>query len=264
MVIIAKAPENDACYRHRLYENIEEVSAEMGSRGYLYGLKASMSIGIGYAPVAITFGLLSLKSGLSVSEAGFMSLFVFAGASQFIAVQLISQGATVWVIGITTLIVNIRHILMSFSMIHFFEGVSLRRLALIAHGVTDESFVLTSKLLKDIPSVEERKKITLGVNIGAYCCWVVFSFVGAWMGNQLTIDFSGFDFALLALFIVLTLNTVNKKNFLTYLIAGFLAIIFRLIIPGKIYLLLSVAIAAAFGAWIKQQNQKQACERRGK
>lgn len=231
----------------------------MGSKGFgfIYGLKKSIPIGIGYAPVALTFGILSLKSGLSMLEAGLMSLFVFAGASQFIAVQLISQGATIWVIGLTTLIVNIRHILMSFSMLRFFEGVSLPKLAVIAHGVTDESFVLSSKLLKEIPTVEERSEVALGINMGAYCFWVLFSFAGAWVGNQLLINFSGFDFALLALFIVLTISTVNKENLFTYALAGIFAIVFRLVIPGKIYLLLSVALAALIGAGIKYRRTQK-------
>jgi 4-azaleucine resistance transporter AzlC len=101
---------------------------------FTYGLRQSLTIGVGYAPVAITFGILSIKSGLTVWEAGFMSLFVFAGASQFIAIQLIGQGATIGVIAMTTLIVNIRHVLMSLSMIRFFSGLSVKRLALLAHS----------------------------------------------------------------------------------------------------------------------------------
>jgi predicted branched-subunit amino acid permease len=83
----------------------------------------------------------------------------------------------------------------------------------------------------------------------------VFTFLGAWLGNQLAINFSGFDFALLALFIVLTIETVNRENLATYILAGLLAIIFRLLIPGKMYLLLSVAIAAAIGAWMKHKRE---------
>jgi len=227
----------------------------MKRKGFLYGLRESLTIGVGYAPVALTFGILALKSGLTVWETGFMSLLVFAGASQFIAIQLIGQGATIWVIGITTLIVNIRHILMSFSMLRFFEGLSLPRLSLLAHGITDESFVLSSRLLEEIPTPEERGKVALGVNIGAYSSWVIFSFIGAWLGSSLSISFSGFDFALLALFIVLTIGTVNKSNLPTYVIAGFLAVLLKVLLPGKIYLLLSVAIAAATGAWLEVRSK---------
>ncbi len=228
----------------------------MKTKGFVYGLRESLTIGVGYAPVALTFGILSLKSGLNVWEAGLMSLLVFAGAAQFIAIQLIGQGATIWVIGITTLIVNIRHILMSFSMIRFFGGISLPKLVLLAQGITDESFVLSSKLLEDIPTPEERSRVALGVNVGAFCSWVVFSFIGAWMGNRLTINFSGFDFALLALFIVLTIGTVNRNNILTYVTAGLLAVVFKVLIPGKMYLLLSVAFAAAIGAWLEQRKNR--------
>ena len=223
----------------------------MNTKGFVYGLQNSMSIGIGYAPVALTFGILALQSGLTIWEAGFMSLFVFAGASQFIALQLIGQGATIWVIGLTTFIVNIRHILMSFSMIRFFSGISLGRLSFLAQGLTDESFVLNSKLLEGISTAEERSRVALGVNIGAYLSWVIFTFIGAWLGNKMTITFSGFNFALLALFIVLTVGILNRNNIFAYLFAGSLAIILKIVVPGKMYLLLSVGIAATVGALIE-------------
>jgi len=229
----------------------------MDTKGFSYGLQKSITIGIGYAPVAITFGILSLQSGLTIWEAGLMSLFVFAGAAQFIALQLIAQGATIWVIGLTTLIVNIRHVLMSFSMIRFFPGISLGRLSLLAQGLTDESFVLNSKLLEDIGTPEERSRVALGVNIGAFLSWVIFTFVGAWLGKQMAITFSGFNFALLALFIVLTVGIVNRSNIFTYLFAGIIAVILKILIPGKVYLLLSVGIAATAGALIEYYRGSQ-------
>lgn len=229
----------------------------MVTKGFGYGLQKSISIGIGYAPVALTFGILSLQNGLTVWEAGLMSLFVFAGAAQFIAIQLIGQGATIWVIGLTTLVVNIRHILMSFSMIRFFPGISLGRLSLLAQGLTDESFVLNSKLLEDIRTPEERSRVALGVNIGAFLSWVIFTFIGAWLGNQMNITFSGFNFALLALFIVLTVGIVNRSNVFTYLFAGVIAIILKMLIPGKVYLLLSVGIAATVGALIEYYHESK-------
>lgn len=223
----------------------------MAAKGFAYGLQKSLPIGIGYAPVALTFGILALQTGLTVWEAGFMSLFVFAGASQFIALQLIGQSATIWVIGVTTLIINIRHVLMSVSMTRFFSGISLGRLCFLAQGLTDESFVLNSKLLQDIPTAQERSRVALGVNMGAYLSWVVFTFIGAWLGNKVAITFSGFNFALLALFIVLTVGIINRNNIFTYLFAGFLAIILKVVVPGKMYLLLSVGIAATVGALLE-------------
>jgi len=229
-------------------------------KGFLYGLKQSVPIGIGYAPVALTFGILAIQNGLTVMESGLMSLLVFAGASQFIAIQLIGQGATAWIIGVTTLIVNLRHIVMSFSMLRFFPKIGLGKLAIIAHGITDESFVLSSNILQGISTPEERSKVAMGINFGAYFSWVLFSFVGAYIGNVLVINFSGFDFALLALFIVLTVSTVTKDNLPVYILAGFLAIILRLALPGKWYLLLSVIAAAALGSLLRMRKIENAVE----
>lgn len=223
----------------------------MAKKGFVYGLQQSLPIAIGYAPVALTFGIISLQTGLTVWEAGTMSLLVFAGASQFIALQLIGQGAAIWVIGLTTLVVNIRHVLMGLSMVRFFTGLSAGRLSFIAQGVTDETFVLNSRLLEQIKTPEERSRVALGVNIGSFASWVLFTFIGALLGTQMTIVFSGFDFALLALFIVLTVGVVNKDNILTYLFAAVLAIMLKVLIPGKLYLLLSVGIAATAGALIR-------------
>ena len=229
-------------------------------KGFMYGLKQSIPIGIGYAPVALTFGILAIQNGLTVMESGLMSILVFAGASQFIAIQLIGQGATAWIIGLTTLIVNIRHIVMSFSMLRFFSKIGLGKLATIAHGITDESFVLSSNILQGVLTPEERSRVALGINSGAYFSWVLFSFVGAYIGNRLVINFSGFDFALLALFIVLTVSTVKKDNLPVYILAGLLAIILKLLLPGKWYLLISVIAAAAVGSLMIKKNTKDIVE----
>jgi len=69
------------------------------------------------------------------------------------------------------------------------------------------------------------------------------------------LDFAGFDFALLALFIVLTAGTLTKKNYQVFLLAAFLAVVLKLLIPGKFYLILSVVLAAGFGALWRHRQQ---------
>lgn len=228
------------------------------NKGFAYGLRQSLSIVIGYAPVAVTFGILATQFGINFWEAGLMSCFVFAGASQFIAIEMIHQGATAWVIGLTTLIINIRHVLMSLSVVHFFPERTLPWSLGLAQGLTDETFVLNSRILKEVASEEERRKIMLGINLGAFASWVIFTILGGLIGKWLPIQFSGFQFALLALFIILTASSLSKKNLMTYILAGILAIVFKLLLPGKIYLILSVALAAGIGAfWHQREVQSQ-------
>lgn len=234
-------------------KNFQEIKKVSGvgamQMGFKYGLKQSLPIVVGYAPVALTFGVLASQYGLSAWEAGLMSLMVYAGASQFIAIGMLHDGASVLMIGVTTLIVNIRHVLMSLSMLSFFPEGSRRWAAVLAQGLTDETFVLNSSLLKTVPSEEERRRVMLGVNLGAFAAWVIFTVLGGLAGEHWQVDFAGFQFALVGLFIVLTAGALSKKNLLTYLLAAVLAIIFKILIPGKFYLILSVGLAAALGAW---------------
>ncbi|KJS81752.1 MAG: branched-chain amino acid permease [Desulfosporosinus sp. BICA1-9] len=222
--------------------------------GLVYGLRQSLTIVIGYTPVAITFGILATQFGLTIWEAGLMSFFVYAGASQFIAIEMIHQGATPLMIGVTTLIINIRHLLMSLSIVPFFPERTLPWSLGLAQGLTDETFVLNTKVLKEVGSEENRRRVMQGINLGAFSCWVIFTILGGLIGNWLPVEFSGFQFALLALFIILTTSSLSKKNYLTYLIAAILAIALKLLIPGKIYLILSVVLAAGIGAWWRRRK----------
>lgn len=231
------------------------------NQGLTYGLRKSLTIGIGYAPVAVTFGILATQFGLTIWEAGLMSFMVYAGASQFIAIEMIHQGANLWMIGLTTLIVNIRHILMSLSVVHFFPERNLPWSLGLAQGLTDETFVLNTRVLKDVTKEENRRWVMLGINLGAFCTWVTFTILGGIIGNWLPIQFSGFQFALLALFIILTASALNQKNVLTYLLAAILAIAFKLLLPGKIYLVLSVGLAAGIGAWWRRRQHGLPLER---
>jgi len=233
-----------------------ETSSE-ARKGFTYGLRQSLTIVIGYAPVAVTFGILATQIGLTYWEAGLMSFFVFAGASQFIAIEMLHQGATIWMIGLTTLIVNIRHVLMSLSVVPFFPDRTFPWSLGLAQGLTDETFVLNTRVLKDVVGEENRRRVMLGINLGSFTSWVLFTILGGVIGKWLPIQFSRFQFALLALFIILTTTSLTLKNSMTYFIAALLAVVLKLLIPGKIYLILSVALAAGIGAWWRQRERSR-------
>ena len=80
---------------------------------FMNGIRAGLSIAIGYFPIALTFGLLAKTTGLSMWEATAMSIFVFAGAAQYISLTLISTGVDPILIVLNKFVVNIRHFLMT-------------------------------------------------------------------------------------------------------------------------------------------------------
>lgn len=184
------------------------------------GVQSGISIAIGYFPIALTFGLLAKTTGLSIYETVMMSIIVFAGASQYISLSLITLGTGIFEIILTTFIVNIRHLLMSASLNEKVEQERTVYKAIYAFGITDETF-----------SVAATKEGTVstgyifGVISVSYASWVINSGIGHLVGASLpdTLQES-MTVALYAMFIGLLVPSMKKSAkaiFLASLAAAF-------------------------------------------
>ncbi|MFD1926916.1 AzlC family ABC transporter permease [Sporosarcina siberiensis] len=193
----------------------------MASNQFILGIKAGMSIAIGYFPVALTFGLLAKTAGLSIFETTAMSIFVYAGAAQYMALSLIVLAVNPLLIVFNTFVVNIRHLLMTASLNEKMQPDKKWIKAIVAFGITDESFsVLATSVKGKISS-----GFALGVNLIAYGSWVLFTFIGHIIGANLP----GFlkaamSIALYAMFIGLLVPSM-KGNRKVVLLAAIAAII---------------------------------------
>ena len=180
------------------------------------GLKAGTSIAIGYFPVALTFGLLAKTAGLSIIEATAMSLFVFAGASQYIALSLITAAVNPMLIVMNTFIVNIRHFLMTASLNEKMMPEKRWIKALYAFGITDESFSVLATSKKERVSTS----FAFGVTFIAYASWVIFTAVGHVVGANLPIFLqAAMSIALYAMFVGLLVPSM-KGNRKVVMLAG--------------------------------------------
>ncbi|AQQ53933.1 AzlC family ABC transporter permease [Planococcus lenghuensis] len=182
----------------------------MQARDFSAGLKAGTSIAIGYFPIALTFGLLAKTTGLTILEATAMSIFVFAGAAQYISLSLIASGVSPTVIVLNTFIVNIRHFLMTASLNEKMEPDSKWKKALYAFGVTDETFsILATGKGNRIPTA-----FAAGVILIAYGSWVTFTAVGHRVGASLPLFLqAAMSIALYAMFVGLLVPSMrgNRK-----------------------------------------------------
>ena len=182
----------------------------MEQRGFSAGLKAGSSIAIGYFPIALTFGLLAKTTGLSLWEATAMSIFVFAGAAQYISLSLIAAGVAPAVIIINTFIVNIRHFLMTASLNEKMQPDARWKKALYAFGVTDESFSVLAIQKED----KVRTTFAAGVIAISYGSWVVFTALGHLIGANLPAFLqAAMSIALYAMFVGLLVPSMrgNRK-----------------------------------------------------
>ena len=180
---------------------------------FKYIFSVTIPILLGYIPLGIGFGLFASQSGIPVFVSALMSIFMYTGAGQYLAVGLFAVNASFSSILITEILLNLRHIVYGLSLIREFDGIGKCKPYLI-FALTDETYsVLTNT---KCPQNINKKKFYLGVSALNHFYWVTGSLIGAFLGKILqsktNIDFGGIDFALTALFAVLFVERMRNIN----------------------------------------------------
>ncbi len=215
------------------------------------GAQAAWPICLGYTPIGLAFGVLAQKAGLSPLEIGLMSLFVFAGSSQFIAISMMGHGAAFAAIVATTFIVNLRHFLMSSSLSLYLKGRSRKFLSFFAYGITDESFAVN---LGRFQSGGWDPRRALVVNQMANGAWVVSTVAGGCFGELVPEGAFGIDYALAAMFLCLLVFQLRGLWYAwTAAITGLLAVVLSLAIPGNSYVVLASLAGATIGFRLRRK-----------
>lgn len=173
--------------------------------GQRTAVSAGLAILLGYFSIAIAFGASGRAVGLPVVAVASFSVFVFAGASQFIAVSLIAQGAGVVAIIVTTFIVNSRHLVMAMSLRDRIHGSHIPR-PILAFGITDEVFTAAATRRGPVP---ERELLTM--ELLAYSGWVAGTITGYSVGALLPpVVEQAMGIALYAMFVALIVPAIAR------------------------------------------------------
>lgn len=231
-------------------------SAEAGGkRIVLDGLAAAWPICLGYFPIGLSLGVLAQKGGLAPWQMAAMSLLIFAGGSQFIAVAMLGTGTSVLAIVSTVFMINLRHLLMSSALAVHFPGASRRFLALFAYGITDESFAVN---LTRFNQGEWDRRSALTLNHAANATWVVSSVIGVYLGQLLPPGATGVDYALTGMFICLLVFQLRSPIFtVTAAIAAVCSLLAYLWLPGNAYVIVASCLAATAGLVLKRTLRKR-------
>ncbi|MBM4277610.1 MAG: AzlC family ABC transporter permease [Deltaproteobacteria bacterium] len=225
----------------------------MDNHQFKAGAKAALPIVLGYLPVGMAFGVLARNAGLTTWEAGSMSLLVYAGASQFIAVEMISKGMIWFPIVLATFFINLRHLLMSSTLSLYFSRHSLRTLGLLSAQLTDESFAVA---MSNTSKIENRPGYLFGLQIISHFAWITGSVGGALLGGLINHKSYGIPFALPALFICLLLIQIRKvHHFYIMVVAGIFSLFFKWALPGNWYIILTALLASGIGILINSKVQ---------
>lgn len=182
---------------------------------YLTGMRAGVPVIFGFIPVGIAYALMARQAGFSVLQTCGMSLTVFAGASQMMAVGMVAQGASVFAMILATFMLNLRHLIMSICVTERIKSEKVGLKLLASFGVTDESFAIFTTTPPEKCSVMH----LLGMITVTYSSWNIGSLIGAVASDFLPdILTASFGVALYAMFIALLVPSLNRNWKLTALV----------------------------------------------
>lgn len=184
------------------------------------------------------FGILMQQNGFGWLWAGAMSLFIYAGSMQYVAIPLLTSGAGLLTAALTAFVVNARHLFYGISMVDAYKGAGKKKPYLI-FALTDETYSLVS----------QKQKPDLGycflVSLFDHIYWVSGTILGSLAGSVLPINFEGIDFALTALFVTIFVEQWLSTRDHRPAIIGVASTLLCLLIFGRdVFLIPSMVVIA--------------------
>lgn len=211
----------------------------------------------GYIVLGAGFGIVLETKGLGLIWAVAMSVFIYAGSMQYVAIELITGGASLITTALTTLMVNARHLFYGISMVDKYKGAGKKKPYLI-FALTDETYslVCSDESVKD---VNNKYLYYFTVSLLNQIYWITGTVIGSLSGRMINFSTEGIDFALTALFVtIFTEQWISEKNH-GPAIAGLASSILCLVVFGKDNFLIPAmcGIVAVLGFMRKMQGKAE-------
>ncbi len=232
-------------------KDVQQMNRQTAKKAFL----STLPVMAGYGVLSIGFGILLNTKGYGIGWALAMSIFIFAGSMQYLAVDLLTGGASLITTAVTTFMVNARHLFYGISMIDKYRNTGWRKPYLI-FALTDETYSLNCG---DVPEgVDNPKEYYFLVSLFNHSYWVIGTAIGSLLGNIIPFNTEGIDFALTALFVTIFveqwLSTQNHFPAIT----GVVSAVLCLFIFGKDDFLIPTMIMIATILIGKRGKEKEA------
>ncbi len=224
----------------------------------LFALKKSLPVLFGYLFLGSAFGIMLYDAGYNFIWAIFISLLVYAGSGQFLLVSLLSQKAGIPTVAMMTLFINSRHIFYGLSYIEKFKAGKWRYPFMI-FTLTDETYSVNSSFSTVPDNVDEPKARYL-IGLFDHIYWIIGSVIGSLAGQLIPIDFTGIDFSMTALFVVIFVDLMIDKKGRMKLVGPIgigCAVICLIIFGADKFLLPTFAITIAIMSLAKNYFSKE-------
>lgn len=213
------------------------------TRAFRAAFSASIPVLFGYLSIGLAFGFLLVQAGIPWGWAPVMSLVIFAGAGQYMAIGMLAGGRSPAEMALAIFLINARHMVYGFSLLDRFAPFGAAKAYLI-YGLTDETYALLTTV--EPPPEADPRTFDLAVTALNHSYWIGGSLLGALLGAGLPWELPGLDFALTALFVVLLTEQIRSlKRPEPFLLGGAFFLTASFLVPPAQVLLTSIMAAAA-------------------
>ena len=250
--------------RHIIYL----VPEKIGTR-YIFGISgkekmkntvkqafiASIPVLAGYLALGFGFGVLLSAGGYGVFHAFIMSLTIYAGTGQYIGVGLLTSGASLITVAVTTFMVNARHIFYGVSLLDKYKGAGLRKIYMI-FALTDETYSLA---VSDNPAVNEKNRVDYYflISLFDHIYWICGCVLGAAVGTLVDFNSEGIDFVLTALFVTIVVEQwMSNKDHRPAIIGAVSSILCLIIFGAENFLIPAMLVIALLLCFMKEKEEK--------
>lgn len=216
---------------------------------------ATIPVLTGYLVLGMGFGVILKAKGYGVLWALGMSVFIYAGSMQYVAIDLITGGASLLTAALTTLAVNARHLFYGISMVDRYRNV--KKKGFLIFTLTDETYSL---VCRDEPAEagDGQGWFYFLVSLFDYLYWIGGSVMGSLLGAVIPFSTEGIDFALTALFVTVFVEQWLSTRDHVPAILGVAASILCLLIFGSDRFLIPAMLLIAAGL-MATANKEHSC-----
>jgi 4-azaleucine resistance transporter AzlC len=224
------------------------MSVSFTRRGIATGARQALPLAISSFPYGLIFGTLAQSAGLHLAETALMSATVCAGAAQFVVVGLWTLPPVPTSILATTLLVNLRHLLLGATLRGWFTGTTRPQLYGSAFFLFDETWALTHR---EADTGGRDRGFLLGCGLVLWFSWTASSTLGYLIGGRVPDPTRwGLDFAATAVFLALLAGMWRgRRDLLPWLIAALVALAAARWLPGQWYIVLGGVAGSLCGVW---------------
>ena len=208
------------------------------NRSIREAFKDSLNIFPGYMVLGLGFGILLKAKGFGIIHCLLMSVFIYAGSMQYVGIDLLASGASLITAFFMSIMVNIRHLFYGIGMLKEYQNLKRHRIYNI-FALTDETFSIACS--KDTTGLD-KNTYYFALSLFNQFYWITGSVLGNIAGNILPFDYTGIDFSMTALFIVIVVSQWENNSDHLIVVLSFIISIVCLIIFGSSDFLLPAMI----------------------